>query len=330
MNLFEQQASNRHRTWMIMGGFVAFLFVLGLGFDTFYLGALGGVVPVGSLLALSVGSISALTSYYFGDRAVLLSTGAQPIADAMEAADEPGKLKLRQLENVVDEMTIASGLPRPAVYIVPDPDPNAFATGRGPDHASIAVTRGLLDALDREELQGVVAHEMSHVRNLDVRVMTIVAALVGSVALISDWARRGMWWGGGPRRRDDDDDRGGGGVAGVIFFVIWLAAIILAPIMAQALAMMVSRQREYLADASGAELTRNPMSLAKALEKIDAAVAPTRSINQGTAHLCIADPLGREVNLREEGFWSNLFASHPPMAARIAALKEMAFQGSRR
>jgi heat shock protein HtpX len=326
MNLFEQQASNRHKTWLIMGAFMALLFLLGLGFDTFYIGAAGGAVPVGSLMALAVGSVSALTSYYIGDRAVLLSTGAQPIADAVAAADDAGKLKLHQLDNVVDEMAIAAGLPRPAVYIVPDPDPNAFATGRGPGHSSIAVTRGLLDSLDREELQGVIAHEMSHIRNLDVRVMTIVAALVGSVALLSDWARRGMWW-GGPRRRTDDDDReGGGGIAGVIFFVVWIVAIILAPLLAQALAMMVSRRREYLADASGAELTRNPMGLARALEKIEAAEAPTRSMNQGTAHLCIADPLGRQMNLRE-GFWSDLFASHPPMAARIAALKEMAFQG---
>jgi len=167
---------------------------------------------------------------------------------------------------------------------------------------------------------------MSHIRNLDIRVMTIVAALVGGVALLADWARRGMWWGGGSRRRDDDRD-GGGGIAGVIFFVVWLIAIAIAPLMAQALAMMVSRRREYLADASGAELTRNPLGLARALEKIDAAVAPTQAIGQGSAHLCIADPLGRRVNLREGGFWTDLFASHPPMAARIAALKEMAFQG---
>src|SRR5438445_1249745 len=225
-------------------------------------------------------------------------------------------------------MAIAAGLPRPAVYMVADPDPNAFATGRGPGHASIAVTRGLLDVLDREELQGVVAHEMSHIRNLDVRVMTIVAALVGAVALLSDWARRGMWWGGGSRRRGggDDNDRGGG-LTGLLFFILWLAAIVLAPLMAQLLAMMVSRGREYLADASGAELTRNPMGLARALEKIDAAVAPTQAVSHGSAHLCIADPLGRQVNLREDGFWTDLFASHPPMAARIAALKQMAFQG---
>ena len=328
MNLLEQQAANRRKTWVIMLAFVGFLFLLGLGFDTFYLGEAGGAIPIGSLLALGVGSVSALASYYTGDRAVLLSTHAKPIADVAASASDDDKLKLRQLDNVVDEMAIAAGLPRPAVYIVPDPDPNAFATGRGPGYASIAVTRGLVDALDREELQGVVAHEMSHVRNLDVRVMTIVAALVGAVALLSDWARRGMWWGGGSRRRGDDENRGGG-IAGVLFFILWLVAILLAPLMAQLLAMMVSRRRESLADASGAELTRNPMGLARALEKIDAAVAPTQAINHGSAHLCIADPLGRQMNLKE-GFWSDLFASHPPMAARIAALKQMAFQQSER
>ena len=316
---------NRRRTWVIMLAFVAFLVLLGLGFDTFYLGEAGGAFPIGSLFALGVGSVSALVSYYTGDRAVLLSTHAAPIAEVAASAGDEYKLKLRQLDNVVDEMAIAAGLPRPAVYVVPDADPNAFATGRGPGHASIAVTRGLVDTLDREELQGVIAHEMSHVRNLDVRVMTIVAALVGGVALLSDWARRGMTWGGGSRRRGNDRE-GGSGIAGLIFFVIWLIAIILAPLMAQALAMMVSRRREYLADASGAELTRNPMGLARALEKIDGAVEPTRAVGQGSAHLCIADPLGHQVNLKEDGFWTNLFASHPPMAARIAALKEMAFQ----
>lgn len=304
--------------------FVAFLFVLGLGFDSFYLSEAGGFVPIGSLAALSIGSISAAVSYFSGDRAVLLSTGARPVAELEAEASEADRLKLRQLTNVVEEMAIAAGLPVPAVYVVPDADPNAFATGRGPGHSSIAVTRGLLDTLDREELQGVIAHEMSHVRNLDVRLMTIVAALVGSVALLSDWARRGMMWGGGSRRRRDDDERGSG-IGGAIFFVVWIVAIILAPLMAQLLAMMVSRQREYLADASGAELTRNPTGLARALEKIDDAVEPTRAVNRGSAHLCIADPLGRQTSVKE-GFWTNLFASHPPMAARIAALKAMAFE----
>jgi len=325
VNLYEQQRSNRRKTWVIMVALVAFLLVLGLGFDTFYLGEAGGAVPIGSLMALGVGSVSALASYFAGDRAVLAATSAEPIEAVAERATEADKLKIRQLENVVDEMTIAAGLPKPKVYIVPDPDPNAFATGRGPDHASIAVTRGLLDALDREELQGVVAHELSHVRNYDVRVMTIVAALVGAVALLADWARRGMMWGGG-RRRSRDEDRGSG-MVGIVFFAIWIVAIILAPILAQMLAMMVSRRREYLADASGAELTRNPLGLARALEKIESAAEPTRAINQGSAHLCITDPLGRRMNLKS-GFWSDLFASHPPMTARIAALQEMAFQRS--
>jgi heat shock protein HtpX len=324
MNLYEQQAANRRRTWVVMLAFVGFLLLLGFGFDAFFLSQAGGFVPIGSIVALGVGSISALVSYASGDKAVLLATGAVPVADLLRSASDADALKLRQLDNVVEEMAIAAGLPKPPVYIVPDPDPNAFATGRGPGQSSIAVTRGLLDALDREELQGVISHEMSHIRNLDVRLMTIVAALVGGVALLSDWARRGMWWGGGRSRRRDDGG-GGGGIAGIVFFAVWIVAIILAPVLAQLLAMMVSRQREYLADASGAELTRNPIGLAHALEKIDAAVAPTRAINRGSAHLCIADPMGRRLNL-QEGSWADAFASHPPMAARIAALRAMAFE----
>jgi heat shock protein HtpX len=325
MNLYEQQAANRRKTWLVMFVFIGFLFLLGAGFDAFYIGGAGGYVPVGSILALGVGSVSAIATYIGGDRAVLLATGAKPLTDVISAAGETDKLKLQQLSNVVDEMSIASGVARPDVYIVPDADPNAFATGRGPGRSSIAVTRGLLDALDREELQGVIAHEMSHIRNLDVRLMTIVAALVGGVVLLSDWARRSMAW--GPRRRRDSE--GGGGIAGVLFFAVWLLAMLLAPLIAQMLSMMVSRQREYLADASGAELTRNPVGLARALEKIESAVAPTEAINRGSAHLCIADPLGRRLNLKE-GFWSDLFASHPPMPARIAALKAMAFEGGPR
>ena len=308
-----------------MIAFVMFLLILGLGFDAFYVGAAGGYVPIGTFAALGVGSVSALASYFNGDRAVLAATSAKPIEEVAAAAGEADKLILRQLENIVDEMAIAAGLPRPRVYVVPDADPNAFATGRSPERSSLAVTRGLLDTLDREELQGVVAHEMSHIRNLDIRVMTVVAALVGAIALLSDWARRGMMWGGGSRRRGGDRGSGAGGVVGLVFLVIWLVAISLAPFIGQMLAMMVSRRREYLADASGAELTRNPIGLAQALEKIEGAVAPTEAIKRGSAHLCIADPLGRRMALKE-GFWSDLFASHPPMSERIAALKAMAFE----
>lgn len=309
-----------------MAVFVVFLFCLGYGFDRFYLGGGAMPFPIGSVVALGFGGVSAVSSYYAGDRAVLLSSGAVPIERAAPAASEDARLKYRQLENVVDEMSIAAGLPRPKIFVVPDADANAFATGRDPEHASIAVTQGLLDTVNRDELQGVVAHELSHIRNLDIRLMMVIAAMVGASALIADWAGRGMRigmvGGGGSRSRSRQKD---GGAWALVLMVVWLVAVVLAPIIGQALAMMVSRRREYLADASGAELTRNPLALASALQKIETAAAPTASMKRGTAHLCIADPLGLAFGLRE-GRWADLAASHPPMGNRIAALREMAFQ----
>lgn len=328
MNLLEQQAANRRRTWLVMALFVAFFAALGVGFDLFLLGADRPFVPAGALAALAVGSVSALAGYYGGDRAVLASTGAVPLARAAEAVGDDARFALRRLQNVVEEMAIAAGLPRPRIYVVPDPDPNAFATGRDPAHAAIAVTEGLLHALDRDELQGVVAHEMSHIRNYDIRLLTVIAALGGAVVLLSDWARRMLRWApAAGRARRGRGGRGGGPVL-LVVFVLWLVAVVAAPLVAQLLAMAVSRRREYLADASGAELTRNPGALADALEKIEAYAAPTRAIKHGTAHLCIADPLGRRVGLRE-GFWADLFATHPPMPKRIAALRQMAYQPAR-
>jgi len=302
-----------------MACFIGFLLFLGYGFDRLYLDA---PLPIGSFVALGVGAVSALSSFYAGDKAVLLSTGAVPIERAAEVAPDAGKVKIRQLQNVVDEMSIAAGLPRPKIFVVADPDPNAFATGRDPEHASVAVTQGLLDTLSRDELQGVIAHEMSHVRNLDIRLMTVIAAMVGAAVLIADWTGRGMRGGVGRGRRGRDRDKGGS--LALVLLAIWLVAVVLAPLIGQALAMMISRQREYLADASGAELTRNPLALAAALERIEGAAAPTAAVKRGTAHLCIADPLGRAVGLRE-GFWPDLLASHPPMARRITALREMGF-----
>jgi heat shock protein HtpX len=238
------------------------------------------------------------------------SAGAQPIDD-----EDP---RYRVLKNVVDEMAIAAGIPAPRLYCIPDDDPNAFATGRDPSSASIAVTRGLVDRLSRDELQGVIAHEMSHIRNEDIRLMTVVAALIGSVSLIAELGLRMMRFGGG--KGGKRNSRGGGAV----FFVLWLVALVLAPVISRLLAMAVSRQREYLADASGAELTRNPAALASALERITAADEPTRSIKKGTAHLCIADPLGREGNERE-GFVADLFGTHPPIRKRVTLLKAMAY-----
>lgn len=301
---------------MVMLAFVLFLAFIGLGFDSFYLGTVNEDVflPLGTLLAVTFGSGSALWSLQSGAKAVLRSTGAVPADPSV-----PGH---KQLLNVVEEMTIASGLPRPSVYIIPDSDPNAFATGKNPEKSSIAVTQGMLDTLTREELQGVVAHEMSHIRNYDIRLMTVVAALFGAILLLADWARRSMWYGGGSRRKRSS---AGGGGLGAILLIVWLIGIILAPLIGQLMAMAVSRKREYLADASGAELTRNPLGLASALKKLESASAPTASIKRGTAHLCIVDPLGKNINSKE-GFTAELFGTHPPIEKRIIALQAMAYQ----
>lgn len=329
MNLYEQQALNRRRTIYVMAGFIAFLLFLGLGFDYVYFSAgAGPPVPIGTSVALLYGSGSSAYSYFNGDRAVLGSAAAAGVETALgQATSEDERLSIRQFRNVVEEMAIAAGVPVPQAYIVPDADPNAFATGRDPEHASIAVTQGLLRMLNREQLQGVVAHEMAHIRNYDIRLMTVVAALVGAIALISDWTMR-AWRRGGSSgssgRRSSRDKNDGGGILILALLAIWVIAVILAPVIARVLATMVSRRREYLADATGAELTRNPLSLAEALERIENEVGATKSIHQGSAHLCIADPLERKVTQRE-GWLADLMATHPPMSKRIEALRAMAF-----
>ena len=312
-NLFDQQKRNLSNTRLFIAGFVLLLVLVGLGADgVLYAGGFSPGIPFATLGALCFGGMSAWWSLHGGDRAVLESAAAIPL--------DPSDPKQRQLQNVVEEIAIAGGIPKPAIYIIPDSDPNAFATGSGPEKASIAVTRGLLEKLDRDELQGVVSHELSHVKNYDVRLMTVVAALAGAILLLSDWSRRGLGWGG--RRRSSDSEGSG---AGILFAILWVVSIVLAPILAQIVSLAVSRQREYLADASGAELTRNPLALASALEKIAAAVEPTPSIKRGIAHLCIEDPRGRALD-EKEGLFANLFSTHPPVARRIALLREMAYQ----
>jgi heat shock protein HtpX len=321
-NIYEQQKRNRRQTFIIMAAFVLFFGFLGYGFDLFFFGVdpFGLVYegapgfPIGTAFALIAGAIFASWGLQSGAVAVLNSSRAYPVPE-----NDP---KFQTLINVIDEMTIASGLPRPKVYVVPDPDPNAFATGKDPQHSYIAVTEGLLEKLNREELQGVIAHEMSHVKNYDIRTMTVVAALVGAIFLLSDGARRMIWYGGG--RGGRRSSRGGGGPAVAILLAVWLIAMILAPIISQLLAMAVSRQREYLADASGAELTRNPLGLATALEKIESSAEPTKAIKRGSAHLCIVDPLGRKANFKE-GAVADIFATHPPISKRITLLKAMAY-----
>ena len=326
-NVFDEQRRNRRDTWLLIAGFVALLGFIGFGFDLFILGAVGVVHPGGVPLPLPVaasgaalfGIGTAWVGYRYGDRAVLASSFARPVEP------EDASASVKQLMNVVAEMAIAAGQPMPRVYLIDEPDPNAFATGRDPAHASIAVTTGLLKAMNRDELQGVIAHEMSHVRNLDIRKMTLVAALLGAVLLLSDWATRLRL--GLPT--DRDSKRRGGGVGGgllvIILLVVWLLAILLAPLIGRLLATGISRRREYLADASGAALTRNPLGLASALRKLEAATAPTARIYRGTAHLCITDPLGHAVNERE-GWLADLFATHPPTSNRVARLEAMAYR----
>lgn len=332
-NLFEQQTANRRRSAWLVAGFILFFAWVGFGGDLawYVLSAPGpgDPVPASRHTIPFIGVITALvaaglcwSSWKHGTERVLWATGAREVL-------EPAGEREQQLVNVVEEMAIASGLPRPRIFVVPDADPNAFATGIDPAHGCVAVTQGLLAALDRDELQGVVAHEMAHIRNLDTRLMTMLAALVGAIALLSDGMSRVVRYGNLSGRGGRGGGRGKGNPLGLALLVFWGITLILAPIVSRLLAMAVSRRREYLADATGAQFTRNPGALASALERIEGAVAPTRAITRGAAHLCIADPAGSALSARE-GRLGDLLASHPPMRMRIARLRGMAYQAAKR
>jgi heat shock protein HtpX len=333
VDLFSQQEANRRRSRWLVGGFILFFAWLGFGGDFIYYlytrsappGAYHHVFPAFGFLLTIIGVGIAGYAWITGPEKVLWSTGAHELLDPTTPAE-------LQLRNVVEEMSIAAGIPRPRIWIIPDPDPNALATGRDEHRASIAVTEGLLSVCTRDELQAVIAHEMGHIKNLDVQLMTLLAAMVGAVALMADGAGRVVrlnvrvgGGGGGRSRGRGGGGGGGGGPLVLILLALWLLSWILAPIITRLLALGVSRKREYLADAMSAQFTRNPMALATALEKIRDASAPTKSIKSGAAHLCIADPLGRRVN-GKEGIFAELLGTHPPMALRIARLKAMAYQ----
>ncbi len=333
LNLFQQQEANRRRTLLLVIGFVAFFAWLGFGGDyIYYLASLDAprtayhhTFPWFGLALTTVAVLATWYAYATGPEKVLWSTGAREVLD-------PSDPKERQLVNVVEEMAIAAGVPRPRIWIVDDADPNAFATGTDPLHAHVAVTRGLLDLCSREELQAVIGHELGHVKNLDVRLMTTLAALVGAVALMHDGATRvlrgggrmGGGGGGGSGGSGGGGKKGGGGALLLVLLVVWIVSWLLAPIITQMLALAVSRKREYLADAMSAQFTRNPLALASALQKIEGADAPTAAIKRGAAHLCIADPLGRRLTARE-GLFADALATHPPMAKRIAILRGMGY-----
>jgi heat shock protein HtpX len=328
-NLFEQQAANRRRSAILVIVFLLFFAWIGFGGDLiFYLqttsASSGGgtgyrhVLPFFGIAATLVAAGMAWYSWRKGPKEILWATGAWELV-------EPASPEEKTYVNVVEEMAIASGLPRPTVWIVPDKDPNAFATGTDEKSAHVAVTEGLLTTLSRDELQAVVAHEMAHIRNHDVKLMTLLAALVGVLALIADGTWRVLWFGGGGRRgRGGGGKKGGGAPLVAILLVLWVISIILAPVVSRLLALAVSRKREFLADATAAQFTRNPAALASALRTIEDASAPTKSVKRGTAHLCIADPMGRQLT-HKQGVVANLFGTHPPMGVRIARLRAMAY-----
>ena len=322
LTLFQQQDANRRRTVWLLVCFVLFFAWLGFGGDYIYSLSTAHAPPAQrhdvwwfGVVTLAFGAGLAWYAYRTGPEKVLWATGAEEVI-------APTDDRQRQLVNVVEEMAIAAGVPRPRIWLVPDPDPNAFATGNDPEHGHVAVTRGLLDLCNRDELQAVIGHELGHIKNLDVRLMTTLAALVGAVLLMRNGATR-IFVGG--RGTDSRSSRKSNlGPLAVVLLIVWIVSWILAPIITQLLALAVSRKREYLADAMGAQFTRNPLALARALEKIEGADTPTSRIKSGAAHMCIADPLGRRLGAHE-GFLADVLTTHPPMAKRVAILKGMGY-----
>lgn len=298
MTIYSEIDSNKRRTWVMIFGFFVFIIALGWVFGRVY------NEPLILVAAVIFATVQALVSYYRSAEIVLAVSGAHPVSEQQDP----------DLYHILENLSITAGTPMPRLYMIEDTAPNAFATGRDPEHAVIVVTRGLREKLTRTELEGVVAHELSHVRNYDIRLMTVVVVLVGVVALLSDWFLRWSFWGGGGRRRRS----GGGGQGEVILLVIALVLAIMAPIAAVLIQLAISRRREYLADASGALLTRYPEGLASALEKISADKEPLEAANKATAHLYIDNPLKEH-----HGALNSLFSTHPPVAERIKRLRSM-------
>ncbi|MGD0017719.1 MAG: zinc metalloprotease HtpX [Candidatus Limnocylindrales bacterium] len=306
---YSEESANRRKSFLLALFVVAFLAVFGY--------IIGYVVGLGSgneveygigavAIAIAFGLLSVAGSYFGGDQLVLASSHAREITQQQAP----------ELFNVVAEMATAAGVPMPKVYIIDDPSPNAFATGRDPQHSSVAITTGLLQKLNREELQGVIGHEMSHVRNYDIRFTLIVGVLVGSIALLAQLFLRYTFWFGGGRSRDNNNSGGGGGFA-IVMLLIGVVLAVLAPIFTALVQMAVSRQREYLADASSVELTRNPHGLESALAKLAADNESLHSANGATQHLYIVNPL------KKLGGGSALFSTHPPIVDRINRLRQL-------
>jgi len=304
-SFYGQIAANRRNSFLMAVVVVAIFGALGFTIGYALFGSPAGGLAT-TAFALAVGSISGVAAYFGGDKLVLTVSGAQPVDETTAP----------QLMNVVREMTIAANIPMPAVYLIDDTAPNAFATGRDPAHASIAITTGLLEKLDREELQGVIGHELSHVRNFDIRFSLIVGVMVGAIAILADFFLRFTFWGGVSGRRSSNRE-GGSGIQAVIMIVAIVLAI-LAPIISRFIQLAVSRQREYLADASSVELTRNPYGLERALAKISSDTEVLEVANRGTQHMYFTNPI-KKFEARSSG----LMSTHPPILARINRLREL-------
>jgi heat shock protein HtpX len=298
MSFYEEISSNKTKTLVLFIAFFFFILILAGIFD-YALGGGGFILIIAAIISI----IYALISFFAGDKIVLTMSRAVPVT----------KESHQTLYNIVEEMKIASGLPMPKIYVIPSNALNAFATGRNPEKASIAVTQGLMEKLNREELTGVIAHEMSHIKNFDIRIMMISAVLVGLSVILSDIFLRMTFWGAIGGRRNSSK-----GNIGIILFIAGIILAILTPIIAIIISRSIGRSREYLADASAAELTRNPQGLANALNKLKNDSTPLETASGATAHLYISNPLKNKKQ-----FFAGLFSTHPPIESRIEKLKAM-------
>ena len=301
--MYEQIAANKRRTFLLIAGFVALVMVSGVS-----IGVLTNQGTLGTAIALVFAAVMAFTSYWKSDSIALAVSRAVP-ADPIE---------YQRLHNLVEGLCIAAGLPKPRVYVIHDSAPNAFATGRNPKNAAVAVTTGLLEKMNRVELEGVVAHELSHIKNYDILVSTIAVTLVGAIALMTDMAIRMMWWNGGRVSRDGDDEGGFNPLA-----LIGFAMLILAPISAKVMQAAVSRRRETLADVSACQLTRYPPGLISALEKLREDSTVVHASTTATAHMWIEQPMSGVGDAGKLGWVHRLFDTHPPLEERIALLREI-------
>jgi len=298
MTLYTQAAANIRKTWLLITSFLIFVILLGWFFS--YLFSEQWIL----ILAVVFAIFQSFLSYWNADKIILSLSQAQ---GPIKKEDNP------ELYRIVENLSITAGLPMPKIYIIDDVSPNAFTTGRDPQHAIICVTRGLLDKLEKTELEGVISHELSHIGNRDILLCSVIVVLIGIISLLSNWLLRGMSFGRGRRRNNDDSN------LGLILMLIGLVVAILAPIAAVLIQLAISRKREFLADASGALLSRYPEGLARALEKIANDPVPLRTANQATAHLFIADPL----KLKRTNWFSKLWLTHPPLEERIKILRQM-------